>query len=376
MAISFSDLGGGGGGASTNLVGPGSYTLDIPAGAFRIETSHDLVVGARTYPAGTTVTYEASGITSATLDGPLGTALVDFGTDTVTFSLGVAKGNGVYMLAGNSSGYATSTDGETWTVRTAPTTATMLGLTFGAGVFAYCTSTQIYTSPDAITWTLRHSFTDSREPSSASDGGGIFNEGTSFMVPLQGPSVNGAVAYSNDSGVTWTQTLLNTGFRSWGGYMEDNFWIIGADSGRIYYSTNNGASWTTVDTGTSNNNYGITKHGGLYVFALAAGQIRTSPNGINSFTTRTSGLGTATLNIAVSGFGKAWIRGGANLISSPDGITWTNTGLSVADGTVVRPLDIGLAIVRQPLTTKILPLIQNSALAIIEPLGEVTLPNA
>jgi len=73
----------------------------------------------------------------------------------------IAYGNGVFMISGSGSSgtnkYLTSTDGISWTVRTAPTTGFWSSVAFFSGVFIFinANSTTYYTSANGITWTPR-----------------------------------------------------------------------------------------------------------------------------------------------------------------------------------------------------------------------------
>ena len=365
------------GGGGTNLVGPGmDYNISLSAGAYRISNSHALTLGSNTYAAGETVTYIPTSITSATLSGAVSSGLTAWGAGLAR-GFDAYYGNGLYFLGGSSGNYYTSTDQVNWTTRTLPAASTILGVTYGNGLWAVVTGAKtLYTSPDAITWTLK--VTIANDFVNKNDGGGIVSDGTGFIAPTQGPSVAGGVVYSTD-GITWTNySGMTSSYRSWSGYAQPGLWIIGSDSGRIHYSTNSGSTWTQVATGASGNIYGIAKHNGLYVFATGGGGLWTSPTGISSFTSRSIGAGSETLTSTESTFGFVWVESNSGSVyKSPDGISWSNSGLSIASDTTMRKMPNGeLVFVNGATTTYKLGLIANSALATIESLGEVLLPNA
>lgn len=371
---------GGSTGGSINLAGPGSFSLSIPSGAFRITASHGLTLNSNSYSAGTRVAYINSTITSATLGGEVAQSLSAWGPSGLSVHYDGYYGNGLYVVVGTGGNYATSPDGVTWTARTMPSAGAFTGISYGNGLWVAQDSTnrRVYTSTNAISWTLRYTLTTG-DFVSAWDGGGPRNEGTNWIIPIQGPSVAGGVLWSRD-GISWTYTGLSSSYRSWSAYAEDGKWIIGNDSGRIHYSTDDGSNWTQVSTGISGNIYGINKHQSLYVFAAGGGLVWTSPTGISSFTQRTISAGAETLTSVESALDAVWIESNAgNLYKSTDGITWASSGLSgVPSDSVMRKLpNTGeLIFLYNPATSRKLGFIPNSSLAVIEQLGAVTLPNA
>ena len=83
-------------------------------------------------------------------------------------SWGVAYGNGRFVAAGPGSGFAVSTDGETWTDVETPRSWDAYDLLFAQGLFVAVggtsgpggpqTGAAIWTSPDGLTWTMAPGF--------------------------------------------------------------------------------------------------------------------------------------------------------------------------------------------------------------------------
>lgn len=164
---------------------------------------------------------------------------------------GFAFGNGIFCVTTANSGnnYATSTDGQTWTMGTTPgANAFWSAIAYDGTVFCAVdiNSFDTITSTDGATWTRRANNTI--QPSSiASNGTGQFVCTGQF----------GSASYSSDHGVTWTSSSLPASNAydvvSYGG--GTYFAFGGPNGGASTYaaSSTNGTSWSakTMPTTTT-----------------------------------------------------------------------------------------------------------------------------
>lgn len=165
----------------------------------------------------------------------------DYGTNWTSTSFGATSGgssdtrgatNGTLLVVSPraAGSYYTSTNGTTWTSRTAPDTGNLAGIdwdaTAGLWVASYRSGTsgdsKVYTSPDAVTWTLASTLTSIY----AADMACMF--GTWFIPAYRTDGAlgwgvqrtdSGKVAYSSDRGATWrvtSHTIAPAGTRSGG----------------------------------------------------------------------------------------------------------------------------------------------------------------
>lgn len=214
--------------------------------------------------------------------------------------------NGLFVAVGSSSGSGaynsnvyTSPDGLTWTWRdvdTATGTARLLySITYGAGLFVVVgDSGFIATSPDAITWTARTSAHGSNPIKQVIYAGGRF-------VAVGGSATTNSIQTSPD-GITWT---ARTGVQN----------ISGGYASVAYDSTN---AQYVMTTGYAAN--GTAPNGG----------IQTSPDGI-TWTART-GSHSATMYCAAAkpGFMLCADGSSSHTYSTDGGVTWTPLSQSLA----------------------------------------------
>lgn len=201
---------------------------------------------------------------------------------------------------------ATSADGITWTVRTAPSTALWMCVRFGAGLLvaiAYGGGTagqQIMTSPDGVTWTIRTN-----------------------------PSPYASTTLSI-RGLCWGATAGATGAGLFCAVGNSGFTMTSPDG--ITWTNTNITSWTYNSVAYSDElRLFVTVNGD----APAGAKIFTSPNG-TTWTARTGVDGTAWGSMIWNGVLGAFACfnsvGGANTIpqimQSYDGITWFTTKLT------------------------------------------------
>ena len=110
-----------------------------------------------TYGNGLYVAVGASGVLTTSTDGITWTArTAGLASENLT---AVTYGNGLYVIVGASGGLSTSPDGITWTARTSGFAGNAInGVTYGNGLYVIVgVIGKLSTSPDGITWTARTS---------------------------------------------------------------------------------------------------------------------------------------------------------------------------------------------------------------------------
>jgi hypothetical protein len=112
----------------------------------------------------------------------------------------VAFGNGVFVAIAENPGLSTSTNGITWTLRTAPSGG-WFSVTFANGQFVAVGSSVAATSTDGITWTLRTIPTGQWFSVTYANG---------LYVAVGSVSSAGAIVTSPD-GITWTSRTTPAG---------------------------------------------------------------------------------------------------------------------------------------------------------------------
>ncbi len=282
--------------------GTGKITLD-PNGA-------ELINGAATYtlPPGTAMLLQCDGTTLRTVTvGP--TQLIRykiFDNDTngmmpapvlenitpPTFAVGygsgflygLAYGNGLFITSSNNpqSAIGTSPDGETWTLRTMPSSQVWKVGTNGSNRFiAVCNTTATATSTNGTTWSA----------------------GTS--LPANAHPTNGIPAYN--AGV-WC--------------------VFGNLTTTNFVSTDDGATWSATQTLPAAHGTRPFVIGGLFWFKPASGSTAyTSATGLTgSWTARTLPISPSPSYVAMQTNGKLAIAEqvtGADVYETTDGINWT-----------------------------------------------------
>lgn len=168
----------------------------------------------------------------------------------------------VYLaVAGSGTVCATSPDRTTWTSRTCTAQASQgafgpLGQAtwnVGAALFIMATSTagQYQTSPDGITWTNRTTINAIPGLAFATSGMGFASDATTTSIIV---SQYGTVAVSTD-GINWTAYDIDSSFFPGTTAPSFVFWdgtrfVIGYFSGAVIYYSTNGTSWTKATRGT------------------------------------------------------------------------------------------------------------------------------
>jgi len=248
---------------------------------------------------------------------------------------GIAYGGGVWVIVGGDAGYSThtpsiltSSDGVTWTERTADASYDrpfvrvryLNGLFIALGEYG-----EIQTSPDGITWTRRYSSgATGTIRDVAYDGAGTYfavQDGTYENVMRLLTSTDGAQSWSLVShGVTTAYQyavaiIYDSTHSRWTAFMRGSH-FSGATH-RIIYSDNGGVDWTGAVFDDDNGVSDVAEHGGNYVLVEnngSYGHIYTSPTGISDWTDATPSLrvGQTNLDKYVTAFweGTQWLVAG------------------------------------------------------------------
>lgn len=222
--------------------------------------------------------------------------------------------------------YSTN-NGVTWTVRTVASSAYLSTVFWGNGTWVagtwLQTSTNIFTSTDAITWTAR-------TLPVAITVYDITYDGSKFIIT----NGNGRSVYYSTNAITWSAatTPSQMGFtnpRTFK-YLNRNYvWIDVTQGTTIAYSTD-ATTWNTASVGTQSVQplaaiYG----GGYYVLGAGGGNLYVSTN-LSTWTTRTSANTGDTGTITSVAYGNnlyitvgSASAGGGLISSSTDTVTWT-----------------------------------------------------
>ncbi|HEY4133509.1 MAG TPA: hypothetical protein VGM50_23015 [Gemmatimonadaceae bacterium] len=222
-----------------------------------LRTSETWVAGATT---GSTVRFANGLFIAGDLGGGIG--LLRTSPDGVTWTTrktglsslsDVAYGAGVWLAVLDAE-FLTSTDGVTWTTHTVPTLQSgnfYRGAIYHAtaALFVVCgTGGEIYTSPDALTWTQRAAGTAS--PGPGPNQGGLWSACYGNGIGVFGGA--GGLILSSADAITWTKRSENT---SADGYVGDIFAIaFGLDrfvavGSKILMTSLDGIVWTRTQTG-------------------------------------------------------------------------------------------------------------------------------
>ena len=208
-----------------------------------------------------------------------------------------------------------------WVIRSSPSTGSLYVVGFnGSNLFITVNvNTNVYTSPDGVTWTTASSGISTFPY-------GITYSNTAFI--LVGSNTNTgypAIATSTDGGITWT-TRSTTGFGTssniqgvcWSG----SYLVAVSNEGHIATSTGTGSSWTQRYKEASGNFYSVAYGGGIYV-ACGSGALATSING-TSWTNNNNSACPFTVNSVTYGNSRFVAVGiSGKIATSSDGINWT-----------------------------------------------------
>ncbi|CAB4640850.1 unannotated protein [freshwater metagenome] len=235
----------------------------------------------------------------------------------------VTFGNGTFVAVSSNgtNRVMTSTDGITWTARSAPASV-WTSVTYGNGLFvavAAIGTDRIMTSPDGVTWTPRGSTTDAW--------GSIAYGNNTFVAVGTGPT--NTVMTSTD-GVTWSYHPAISGNWSSVAWGNNKFVAIsntGGASNRVMTSAD-GVTWAYAQSTHNGNWSGITYGNNAFVAiasSLGSGSdyVMTSSDGV-TWTPRTAAATSGWTSVTYGGgkFVAVANNGTTRVMTSTDGITW------------------------------------------------------
>lgn len=248
--------------------------------------------------------------------------------------------NTLYAAA-SSGALARTTDGNSWTKLTSPTTNVLIGVwgSSATDVYVVGTAGTVLHSSDGTT------FTKYTNPST----GGI--PATTTLTDVAGLAANNVFVAgstglyrSTDSGATWNAVTI-TGVTAGTGVsavfaMGGDLWV-GAAAGQVFHSSDGGTTWTAQPIPGPIGNQDVTRIRGrapkiLYVAYSGAGIISRSNDGGGTWTTLapTSGspLGDGVNDVAPTPTGDyLYASGNAGLVvSQDDGVNWAPVSMKVA----------------------------------------------
>jgi len=229
-----------------------------------------------------------------------------------------------------------TTDGQTWTVRSLPTTQTLWAVLYWpSAVFVAGDAATAFASQNGgQTWGAIAAFivtgADLHGGMAAPDGMhalGVGSAGT--IVATENGGRDGAVMPSGTTADLWAAafTELSTG------------WVVG-DDGTIIHTVNGAFTWSPQTSGTSSDLYSVAFANGMRGWVVGqGGTILTTANGGASWQPQTSGTTDDLFGVTFADVLHGWIAGdhGTILVTSDGGTHWTK----VASGTtrLLRGID-------------------------------------
>jgi hypothetical protein len=251
----------------------------------------------------------------------------------------IGFGNGIFLIGPRTAGqnYFTSSNGTSWTERSAPGSIEPGGWAGAYFVYFVFGTSTFYKTSDGISWT---SGTVTNGVQSGRFSGPITTDGTtgSSTVAIQSVNVNQLqIARTTDGGNTWTGGSLQ-GASDFNGlqvaYAGSGNWAYSGELTSLGYSSD-GINFSRVSTpsGNAGNVFG---GGGLFIFRsdTSGTTYYTSTNG-SSWTSRTFPV-SGVYNFGWSG--TRWIasvNSGTATYWSADGISWTAAVVAKSSGTTV-----------------------------------------
>jgi hypothetical protein len=238
----------------------------------------------------------------------------------------VAYGNGTFvaLASDGTNAVMTSSDGVTWTARSAAgNNDYWRSVTFGNGRFvavADSAGDKVMTSLDGITWATTSAVGDNDSWTDVTFGNNLF-------VAVGHAGIGDAVMTSPD-GLIWTARAAVGTDDTWRGvtYGNGRFVAVGNNGDRVMYS-DTGTTWATTTAAGNDDGWAKVAYGnGLFVAVgdTGADRVMTSPDGISW--TAQSVLSNDDIWTDVSygnGLFVAVAEAGDRVATSPDGVTWT-----------------------------------------------------
>jgi len=372
-----------GGGESTNLGGPGDFTLSLAAGAYKMNNSHTTTLGGIDYSAGEHFINAGAEITSASLTGELAQTFFTPNVSDTDLARDVAYDGTTYIMVGNNSSAYYSTDKINWTVLSGldgQAGMSLKSIMYADGVWlvgGYTENGQVWRSTDGVSWN-NHTVVDT-------------SKSTKFVFYFDGQywCAGGNGGYGvhlskSPDGISWT-TIATPSTRVWGFYADDDVMAITLDDRKIYYVLANDGGHAQVTTSSDNALgicYSLSKTAsGVFVITTNSGYATYSTSLTNTSWTKVRPIPSGTLEFGIGFRGKVWVLSTAgDFISTSDGATWTLEDDFQREYRGLTKLESTNELIAlnsfNSTTNFILGDLPDSSLAIISTLGEVTQPNA
>ena len=219
-----------------------------------VAAAHDLSVTS-TSTDGTHWTTHATGLANADGDGP-------FRVD------GLGYGGGHFVAVGDKGGVATSTNGETWTIRSPGNPTNLRGIAQGNNVrVAVGNEGLVFTSPDSLTWTRQPAPTTSNLRSIA------FGQGCFVAVTEDG------AALTSTTGAVWTAPVATSAGSLYNVTWGRGLFVAVGESGVIVTSLD-GRTWAPQYSYTTRRLNAVACNGNLFIAVGKKGTLVTSTNAI------------------------------------------------------------------------------------------------
>lgn len=224
---------------------------------------------------------------------------------TDEFSKIIWTGQRLVVGSYNGSSLRSSADGISWSTP-APNIGPVADIIWNGSQVLAVGWSGFLTSPDAITWTLR-------------SGGGSLTPNSSVWNGNQYVVVGEVGIATSSDGVVWT---FQTKFTQLHGVTWTGTQFIAVGFYGVILTSPDGVTWTSVAP-TNNSINGMTRTPTLWVAVGRGGSIITSPDGI-TWTARNSGIPTEDI-MSVVWTGNQLVASGStgSIITSTDGIAWS-----------------------------------------------------
>lgn len=186
-------------------------------------------------------------------------------------------GNSLFVTVGCNGTVITSPNAIDWTTQITPTICDLYSVTYGNGYFVatgqYSSGSNIFTSPDGLTWTPQPSTPTYNELTAVTYGNGKY-----IAVGMNGVIVT---ATESDNWVTAASSEIATTDQLAAVIYADNKYIALARSGGVILNSTDADNWNAISINNSNLMYGL-GYGMNKFFAVgASGTMLTSSDGIN-----------------------------------------------------------------------------------------------
>ena len=235
----------------------------------------------------------------------------------------IAYGNGLFVaVTGTATSYRvmTSTDGITWTGRTAAQANSWTSVTYGNGLFVAVSSdgtNRVMTSPDGITWTPRSA-------AAANQWQGVSYLNGKF-VAVSNTGTNRIM--TSIDGINWTlQTSPDQAYWVSVAYGNSTYVAVATYGTNRVYTSSDAVTWTPRTAAEANTWKSVTYGNGLFVAVSSDGtnRVMASPDGI-TWTARVATQANAWQAVTyANGIFVAVSNGGTNrVMTSADGISWS-----------------------------------------------------